>query len=317
MKRYVKIICLIVCAILVLPLVSCRIQNNEDKFDAIYSFTDATGFEVVLHKKPERVAVLFSSYAQMWKNAGGDIAITVGESVERGFADEDVILVDSGAGKTINTELLLSSLPAFVIGSSDIASHVEAARLLKMSRIPVALFKVESFEDYLSVFKTLTDITENAKAYEEFAQEAEKEVKSVVENINEKGKGKKILFMRAGSSPSSTKAKGTNDHFAAAMLKELGCVNIADSAPILLDSLSMEVIIESDPEYIFVSTMGNEEAAIKNVNDIIKSEAWQSLTAIKENKLYFLPKELFQFKPNHLWGEAYTYLSEILYDNKN
>ena len=104
---------------------------------------------------------------------------------------------------------------------------------------------------------------------------------------------------------------------AAAVLRELGCVIIADSAPILLAGLSMEVMIESDPEYIFVSTMGNEDAAIKNVNNIIKAEAWQSLTAIKENRLYFLPKELFQFKPNHLWGEAYTYLSEILYDNKN
>ncbi len=317
MKIFIKIICFLICSTLVLPLISCRTQNNKDKFEALYSFTDATGFEVVLHKKPERVAVLFSSYAQMWKNAGGSIDITVGESVERGFADEDAILVDNGAGKTINTELLLSSLPAFVIGSSDIASHVEAARLLKMSGIPVALFKVESFEDYLSVFKTLTDITGNTDAYEKYAQEVEKEVKNVTENISEEEKGKKILFMRAGSSPSSTKAKGTDDHFAAAMLKELGCVNIADSAPLLLDGLSMEAIIESDPEYIFVSTMGNEDAAIKNVNDIMKDKSWQSLTAIKEEKLYFLPKELFQFKPNHLWGKAYTYLSEILYENEN
>ena len=44
--------------------------------------------------------MLFSSFADVWETAGGRVDITVGESVERGFAPEDVLLVDDGAGKT-------------------------------------------------------------------------------------------------------------------------------------------------------------------------------------------------------------------------
>ena len=72
------------------------------------SFTDDAGREVTLYSKPQRVAVLMSSLAEVWALAGGKIDITVGESVERGFAGGSVILVDLGAGKTINTELLIN-----------------------------------------------------------------------------------------------------------------------------------------------------------------------------------------------------------------
>ena len=69
--------------------------------------------------------MLFSSFADVWETAGGRVDITVGESVERGFAPEDVLLVDDGAGKTINQELLLSYEPDFVICSADLEEQGE------------------------------------------------------------------------------------------------------------------------------------------------------------------------------------------------
>ncbi len=80
-----------------------------------YTFEDAAGAQITLPAKPEKVAVLFSSLADVWQTAGGEVAITVGESVERGFVPEGTPLVDGGAGKTINQELLLSYEPDFVI----------------------------------------------------------------------------------------------------------------------------------------------------------------------------------------------------------
>ncbi|MBO5273008.1 MAG: hypothetical protein J6I45_00160 [Clostridia bacterium] len=37
---------------------------------------------------PEKTAVLFSSLAEIWLEAGGSVDITVGESIERGFVPE-------------------------------------------------------------------------------------------------------------------------------------------------------------------------------------------------------------------------------------
>ena len=53
---------------------------------AYYSFQDASGEQITLREKPQRVAVLFSSFADVWETAGGRVDITVGESVERGLS---------------------------------------------------------------------------------------------------------------------------------------------------------------------------------------------------------------------------------------
>ena len=39
----------------------------------------------------------------------------------------------------------------------------------------------------------------------------------------------------------------------------------------------------------------------------------QGLTAVKQDRLILLPKELFHYKPNARWGESYAYLAKILY----
>ena len=124
-----------------------------------YSFTDSTGNEVTLTKRPETVAVLFSSYAEIWSLAGGTVSVTVGESIERGFAFENTPLVDEGAGKLIDHELLLAAQPDFIIGSADIEAQADACRVLSSAGIPAALFRVDTFEDYLSMLKICTDIT--------------------------------------------------------------------------------------------------------------------------------------------------------------
>ena len=124
---------------------------------------------------------------------------------------------------------------------------------------------------------------------------------------------REILFIRAGSKASATKAKTAKDHFACAMLQEMGTHNIADDAPVLLDGLSLEEILLRNPDYIFISTMGDERAAIDYLEGVFAGEEWQVLTAIQEKHYTFLPKELFHFKPNARWDEAYRYLYDLLY----
>ena len=234
--------------------------------------------------------------------------------VTRSNNPHNLIIVGAGAGNTINTALLVASEPDFVICSADIEAQVKAAELLKDAGIPAAVFKVESFKDYLSMLKICTDITGCSELFEKNGTDVERNIKSILESVKNNKFEKNILFIRAGSSDSSTKAKKADDHFAAAMLEELGAYNIADNAPILLDGLSIEEILREDPDFIFISTMGNEQAAIEHMDSILQTPAWKSLSAIKNGKYAYLPKELFQFKPNARWDEAYEYLIGLLYD---
>ena len=280
------------------------------------SFKDSTGAVVNLPEKPRRVAVLFSSFAEMWTLAGGEVSISVGESVERGFCAKDTPLVDSGAGKTVNVELLVAYEPDLVICSADIAAQVDAAAVLRDAGIPCALFCVEDFEDYCHVLGIMTRITGNADAYEQNATAVGARIDAILDSVPQ-NTGKRILFIRAGSSARATKAKTADQHFAAAMLEELGCYNIADNAPILLDGLSMEEILREDPDYIFITTMGDEEAARAYMDSLLAGEVWQSLSAVQNGAYCYLPKDLFQFKPNARWDAAYRMLSEILYGTSN
>lgn len=298
---------------LLLAAVGCASEPGASQ--SFYSFTDDAGRQVVLEKKPEKVAVLLSSYADIWQLAGGEISATVGESVERGIAPEGVLLVDDGAGKTIDIELLLASEPDLVICSADLAGQIEAAEVLAEAGVAVAAFHVESFEDYLRVLKICAGLTENPGAYAAYGQAIQEQIRKTIAQAQEKAErqGKKrILFIRAGSSYSATKAKTADNHFACQMLEELGAENIADQAQTLLEGLSLEEILLQNPDYIFISTMGDEQAAKEYMQSLFDLPEWQQLDAVRQGNYAFLPKELFHFKPNAKWGEAYTYLAERL-----
>ncbi len=99
----------------------------------------------------------------------------------------------------------------------------------------------------------------------------------------------KILFIRT-SRQAGVKAKQSEGSVGGEILKDLGCVNIADSDTSLLDDLSLEAIVVADPDYIFVTTQGNDtDAAIRNIDKLLTSNpAWSSLTAVKQDVTMFL-----------------------------
>lgn len=278
-------------------------------------FTDDSGEIISLTKRPEKTAVLFSSFAEMWAVSGGEISVTVRETVERGIVSEDIILVDSGAGKKIDFEALSLSDADFVIGSTDIPVHKEARDLLKKTGVPFALFGVESIEDYLRVLDIMTRINQNEEAYTTFGTLVYEESMKVIQTAKAYSIShpQNILFIRSGAGYSSAKAKTKEMHFAAKMLDELGAENIADEVPVIIDGLSFEEIYMKDPDAIFISLMGNEEAARAYMESVLSKKEWQALSAVKNSRCYFLEKDLFQFKPNHKWAAAYEEMAKMLY----
>ncbi len=304
MKRFLT---LLLCVVLLTGCAAPRAAGEG------YTFTDDTGAEVTVAVKPQKVAVLLSSLADLWITAGGSVDISVGESVERGFADASVILVDEGAGKTINLEALIAAQPDFVLYSSDLSGQLECAEILHTAGIPAAGFAVETFADYLRVLKICTDILETPEHYEKYGTSLKTEIDAMIAAARAQEDQPTILFVRAGSSAKVTKAKTAENHFVCAMLKELGTLNIAEKAPILLDGLSTEEILLSDPDHILFTTMGDEAAGAGYMQSLIDDPVWQTLTAVKSGSVHQLPKELFQYKPNARWGEAYAYLIELLY----
>ena len=100
------------------------------------------------------------------------------------------------------------------------------------------------------------------------------------------------------------------------MLATLGCVNIADGTDALLENLSMEYILQMDPDFIFIVQHGDDTQGTQALIEqfIAENPAWNQLSAVMNGKIYYMDKSLYSLKPNHRWGEAYEKLEAILSD---
>ena len=195
-----------------------------------------------------------------------------------------------------------------MILSTDVPAQVEAAALCRAAGIPVAEMRVECFAEYLTMLKICTDITGRSDLYARHGTAQATQIETLI--AAKPLDGAKVLFVRAGSSARSVKPKSSADHFAAAMLQELGATNIADGTPLLADGLSMEYILAEDPNYIYFTSMGDEQASRAFVEQMLTEPEWQALTAVKNGDYTFLPKDNFHYKPNERWASAYAYLCE-------
>jgi iron complex transport system substrate-binding protein len=294
-------------------LAGCKAKPVETDNKYYYSFTDSLKNSVALKEKPKRVVSLLGSYAETWILAGGSLVGVTNDVISERKMDlpKDTKIV--GTIKDPNVEEIMALSPDFVLLSTDIESHVKISDTLKKADIPFAFFKVEHFEDYLNMLKVCTDITGNKELYNKNGLEVKKQIDNVLAKVDKNSKPD-ILFIRAFSS--GAKAKN-DDNMACKILTDLGTVNIASKHKSLLEDLSIEEIIQEDPDFIFVVTMGDTKEALNALkNGIEKNPAWSNLSAIKNNRYIVLPKELFHYKPNARWGESYEYVAKVLYQDK-
>ena len=173
---------------------------------------------------------------------------------------------------------------------------------------------MSDFDDYLQMLKLCTDITGRKDLYQQYGLEVQSQIDAVLDRSRNRGTTPTVLCMRA--SASLITVKNSEDNVLGAMLRSLGCVNIADSETSLLENLSIERILQLDPDYIFIAQRGDDrEGMIKNVESMMQENpAWLQLTAVKEGRVYYMDKNLYNLKPNHRWGEAYEKLEAILSD---
>ena len=295
-KKLTRLLCALILLFATISTVAAC-SNKVPAAENAITFIDALGREVTLEKEPQRVAALIGSFADVWMLSGGSVCA----APEEAWTDYHLDLpdaVDVGGAHSPNLELLLSSEPDFVIASASTASNVEMLEILESAQITVAFFDVDNFEDYLQMLGICTSITGRKDLYERNGMEIQKKIEDI-----------KAAFAHSGA----VKAKGSEGTILGEMLSDLGCINIADSDTSMLENLSVESVIRQNPYRIFVVTMGdNRDKAIRNLNQMLESNpAWSELDAIRQDRLHFVDRALFNSKPNARWAESYETLSDI------
>ncbi|MBO7252305.1 MAG: ABC transporter substrate-binding protein [Oscillospiraceae bacterium] len=293
---------------------SPKSSNAVEASDTAVTFTDDLGRAVTV-SNPKRVAALLGSFAEVWQLAGGQVIATADDAWDDFCLELPEDAVNLGGTKHLSLELLLSAQPDFILASTNTRQNLEFRETLEATSIPVAYFDVFNFEDYLRLLDICTDITGYKDRYEIYGTAVEKEIQSVVEQSKlrlQNQQAPRVLFLRA--SASAVHVKNSEGVILGDMLKNLGCINIADSDATLLENLSIERILEADPDFIFVVQQGDNAAGTREyVRQFLQEHpAWAQLTAVKQDNVHFMEKQLFGLKPNHRWGQAYSVVEEIL-----
>ena len=287
-------------------------ENGESAVKEI-TLKDSLGHTVSVPLNP-RIACLYGSYSEAWLLAGGELAGVTQDAVEERELDVGEAEI-VGTVKEPNAEQIIALEPDLVILSADIAAQQEMTDVLENAGLSCLSYRVDTFDDYAFMMEQFCLAADNPQAYEASVTRVGEEIAAAKalgqEGLAKAGKPPRVLLIRAFST--GIKAK-TDDELAGVILSELGCENIAGQYPSMLEDLSLEEVITADPDFIFVTTMGDEEKALAYLDSVIDgSPAWSELRAVKEGNYTVLPKELFHYKPNQRWGESYQHLGKILY----
>ena len=275
--------------------------------------TDSYGNKTDLPENP-RVVSLYGSFAECWLLSGGEVVGVTQDAVdEHGIeVGDDTALV--GTVTEPNLESIAALSPDYVILSADLPAHAELDASLTDMKIPHGYFHMDTFTDYAGIMQNFCALNDpSGEKYDENVTQVAQRIETIKKETHEKLAGQtapSVLLLRAYST--GVKAKG-DDNVAGEILKELGAHNIADDNESLLEDLSLETVIETDPDYILVLTMGKEENAKSYMGENVENNpAWSELSAVKNDRYIYLPKDLFHYKPLNRWDESYEYISKLL-----
>ncbi len=303
------------------PLNNENKDNNENPLVSEYGveikedsviFTDSMDKKVEVKKNPKKVVILQNSLLDIWDSCGGTVIgrleYTEEKPVENAKSAEVV-----GTVGTPSLEKILSLEPDLVMILSDYNSHKEMIPALEQSNIQVVAFNDDVRADYYRTLRIFSALTDREDLYKDIMAVVKDEVEKIIAKAST-DKNYKAIILRATSKAIATRDSNT---MVGEMLKDLNVTNIADSMSESQDTktFSMEKLIQEDPDFIFVITMGSDMEKIKERlnSDVESNPAWASLKAVKENRYIVLPKDLYMYKPNIRYAEAYENLAKILY----
>ena len=275
---------------------------------------DADGNQVRLTKRPKRVIVNYTSLVGIWYRAGGT-AVGMPDTVSQDeIPDAARGIATTGKSTEPNAERILSLSPDLVLLASTSEKQRAMSELLRENSIPFILLRYETYADYIDLLDLFLRLNGRDMSSDPSAL-------SMVRQINDLAARSRGFpsprFLSLFASVREVQAETSHAH-TAFIASALGGLNIVkDPAGGTTRSrvrLSMERIAMEDPDIILVTTMGEPGAVQDKMKaDLMSSDAWRGLRAVKSGRVYFLPNEYFLYKPNERFPEAFRILAEILH----
>lgn len=265
---------------------------------------------VTVPKHPERVIVAYGSLAKVWALAGGT-AVGVPALSEKNVLPESMRDLPSiGSATAPNVEKVLAMKPDLVLLIAKLERQCAAGKLLRRTGVNALCVDYSNYGDFYRLLDLFCRI--NGKKIPDLAQA--KQVTDEVARICSRAKSRtapRCAVLFASSAGFSLESHRTNTGM---MLEMLGGINILKTKGYARVRFSYEQLILENPDVILLITMGDSEALRKKFRrDFMDQPAWNRLKAAKNQRVHFLPAELFLYMPGPDYPKAFRHLSDLLY----
>lgn len=287
------------------------IDNSENSV----TYIDKFGKETTVTKNPEKVVIAYNSILGLWYFAGGESLTKVKGSTN--VPEEAMDLIDLGSVGDLSLEAIIAQEPDLVILAANYESQVAMAPSLNEMGIETMIVDIatNSYERFKENAYLFSLINNSHEIYVDKLLTINETVDEIVEKALANDSSPKVAAIFA-----SNKSIKLESDLATVgeMINILGGSNIVDEADVPSGEtridFSIEALVSKNPEIITISTMGSVEDVKANIENMIEENpVWNEVDAVKNGRVYYLPKEYSVYKANELYAQAFELIAEILY----
>lgn len=323
-RRVVLIFCIIFCFTII---VGCdRSENNSkepNKASKTKEITDMVGRKVTIPTQIDKVYCAVPTAEAMvctlipekmiaWVNEPSDSA--------KSYLSDEIKNLPAiggwmGQKVTASIEDIIAQAPDVIIFMTTVTLNSDgdetADQIQSQTGIPVIVMD-SSFSKMPDVYRELGEylgVDERGEKLAKYCEEKMNQISEMVKDIPENEKVR--VYYAEGEGGLATDPSGSTH---TEVIDYINAINVADveaKGGQGMSAVSMEQIINWDPELILVSA-GNAE----NYNTITTSDIWSGIEAVKNNKVYLtpsLPFNWFDRPPNIMRILGIQWFGKLIY----
>lgn len=313
MKRYIHLFLLLLLSFML--LIGCSNQadneaieetNDTDTQEEATSFpltvTDATGEEITLENKPEKIISLLPSNTEIAFALGLDeqiIAVTDNDDYPAEVQQKEKI-----GGYEIDVEKIIALNPDLVLAHD--LNVPEGVTQLKDNGVKVIVVKdANNFEEVFQSIELIGTATGVDEAATQLIENMQAHLEEIADKLSEFEEEKRSVYLEISGEPEIYTAA------ASTLFDEL--LILANGNNIFADEtgwpqVNEETVIEKNPQVIIALYNYVEDP----VGDILKRNGWQDIEAVKNEQVYHVDENIVS-RPGPRLTEGVEELAKAIY----
>lgn len=309
----IKSLAVVLLLVTALAITGCAAQEKKAAVsDSSYmKVIDDAGREVNIKNKPTRVISLSPSFLEPLHTAG--LNVIARPSSKHTIPEFAVGLPEIGVTTSISVEQVASLQPDLVVGYAGI--HDKLATVLEGNNIPVLILKMKTYDEVIDKLQLFGNISGDSSAADAAIAAMQHDMSRLTGRLPLSSRPRAAILHSTAKSV-SVLLEGS---IAGSTAKLLNIENIAtgqsavnkaqDTVP-----FSLEKLVDENPDIIFVVAMGDVDEIQRRMDkEFTANPAWNSLTAVQQQHIYYLPQELFLLNPGVHYPQAAAVMARLAY----